>query len=203
MHYLKIIAATLLLATLPAGQEPLPAEIKFEGKQKEVLKWDDAEGKHLLLLTETGPHTNKKFKHDSDGTDAELFAYHYLYDASSKKYLQTWKVYDYINDCIVDMRVNFVPKAATHTDLNKNGIPEIWVVYQLQCTGDITPPDMKIIMYEGNSKYAVRGNRGLIVDKKVHVKAHHTFDKALNTADPAVKDFANKLWKKHEDFKYE
>lgn len=198
MQHLSLL---FLLALLTATQQPLPSEIKFEGKQKEVQKWEDAEGKHLLLLTETGPHVNKKFQHDSDGTDAELFAYHYLYDTSLKKYVQTWKVHDYINDCIVDMRVNFIPNAATHTDLNKNGKPEIWVVYYLQCTGDISPPPMKIIMYEGSVKYAARGVCALLIGKKTEQKSICEFDKALRSNDPVIKDFAKKLWNKYQNYK--
>jgi hypothetical protein len=197
MKYLSL----LLLAVVALVQQPLPAEIQFEGKQKEVQKWEDTEGKHVLLLTETGVHTIKKLQHENEGEDAEVYAYHYLYDTTTKKYRQMWRVYDYINDCNLDINVGFVPKATTHTDLNNNGIPEIWVVYRLQCTGDVSPPDMKIIMYEGKTKYAVRGTCALVMGEKVEEKSRYEFDTALKTAAPEIKNFARKLWEKHQVYK--
>lgn len=200
MHHLKSLIPLLFLTTWCAAQQPLPPEIKCEGKQKELLKWDDAEGRHLLLLTETGEYTATKFKHESDGRDAELFAYHFLYNTATKKYVQAWRVYDYIADCNLDILASFVSKAATHTDLNNNDIPEIWVVYQMQCTGDVSAPEMKIIMYEGSAKYAVRGVCEGQMGKEVFEKGHYEFDKALKAAHPAIKDFAKKLWDKHNKY---
>ena len=198
---MKFYLSLFFITAFTFLEQPLPAEIKFEGKQKEVRKWEDAECKHLLLLTETGVHINKKLQHENEGEDAELYAYHYLYDATSKKYRQVWRIYDYINDCNLDINVGFVPKATTYTDLNNNGIPEIWVVYRLQCTGDVSPPDMKIIMYEGNAKYAVRGNCALVMGGKIEEKSSYEFDMALEKAVPEIKSFARKLWEKHQCYK--
>lgn len=200
MCHLKFLLPLLFTNALCAAQQPLPTEINYEGKQKGVLEWNDAQGKHLLLLTETGEYSSSKFKHENDGLDAELFAYHFLYDAVTKKHKQVWRIYDYVSDCNLDIKAGFVPKAATHTDLNKNGIPEIWVVYQLQCTGDISPPEMKIIMYEGNKKHAMRGLCTGIEGNTVFEKGYYEFDSPFKAAAPVVKDFAKKLWQKHNKF---
>ena len=71
--------------------------------------------------------------------------------------IQTWKVYDYIDDCPVDIVASFVKNTFKITDLDNNGVAEIWLMYKTVCHGDVSPSEMKIIMYQGNQKFAMRG----------------------------------------------
>lgn len=84
-----------------------------------------------------------------------LFAYHYI--ISGNKANQTWKVYDYISDCPVEIAAYFVKNTFNVTDLNKNGIAEVLLMYKTTCHGDVSPLQMKVIMYEGKEKYAMSG----------------------------------------------
>lgn len=84
-----------------------------------------------------------------------MFAYHFLLNNDSVN--KTWKVYDFINDCPVDLDAKFIKNTFQVTDLNKDGIGEIWIMYNTVCHGDVSPTDMKIIMYQGTQKYTIRG----------------------------------------------
>jgi hypothetical protein len=120
-----------------------------------------------------------------------LYAYHYLVSGDSIK--QTWKVYDYVEDCDVDMDLYFVDKTFAVTDLNKDGKAEVWIMYKNSCRGDVSPAPMKIIMYQDNKKFAVRGTT-----KVPGNGGEFTFDDAFKKAPAEFRQYAEKLWKQHK-----
>lgn len=176
----------------------LPTTIKYEGFIKNAVRWKDNLGDNIVITTETGYHINKKFKHEfDDSSDAELFAYHYIVSGNDAKL--NWKVYDYISDCPVDLTASFVKNTFQVTDLNNNGIAETWLMYKTVCHGDVSPSDMKIIMYEGKQKYAMRGENKVQtgVDdngKKQFEGGEYKFDENFKKAQKVFKDQAQKLW---------
>jgi len=174
-----------------------PKAIKYEGFVKNAVRWKDKSGDNIVITTETGYHINKKFEHETDGSDAELFAYHYINSGNDVK--QTWKVYDFISDCPVDIVASFVKNTFQVTDLNHNGIAETWIMYKTTCHGDVSPCDMKIIMYEGNQKYAMRGESKVqvgILDngEKQFIGGNFKFDENFKKGPKMFKEFAQKLW---------
>jgi len=106
----------------------LPKDIKYEGKIIDAVRYTDGLGDNIVLTTETGIYQSKKFKHESDGSDAELFAYHYI--IKNGVATPTWKVYDYISDCPVDIEASFVKGTFQVTDLDKDGTKEVWMMYK-------------------------------------------------------------------------
>lgn len=175
-----------------------PAGIRYEGFIKNAVRWTDKSGDNIVVTTETGIYTSPKFEHESEyGSDAELFAYHYIVSNNEAK--QTWKVYDFISDCPVDIAAFFVKNSFEITDLNKNGIAEIWIMYKTVCHGDVSPSDMKIIMYEGKKKFAMRGENkvatGIDDDgKTLYYGGKYKFDQNFKNAPQVFKDFAKNLW---------
>lgn len=174
-----------------------PASIKYEGFIKNAVRWKDKLGDNIVITTETGYHINKKFTHETEGSDAELFAYHFIISGNEVK--QTWRVYDYISDCPVDIVASFVKNTFQVTDLDKNGIAETWLMYKTVCHGDVSPSDMKIIMYEGNTKYAMRGENKVAVGiddngKKQFEGGEYKMDENFKKGSKAFKEFAEKLW---------
>lgn len=178
-----------------------PGAIKYEGFIKNAVRWKDKSGDNIVITTETGYHINKKFKHEfDDSSDAELFAYHFIISGNEAK--QTWKVYDYISDCPVDLLASFVKNTFKITDLNNNGIAETWLMYKKVCHGDVSPSEMKIIMYEGNQKYAMRGENKVQVGidengKKQFLGGEFKFDENFKKAPNVFKDYALNLWNKN------
>lgn len=175
-----------------------PASVKYEGFIKNAVRWKDKQGDNIVITTETGNYVSKKFKHEADdSSDAELFAYHYI--ISNDKARQTWKVYDYISDCPVDLMASFVKNTFQVTDLNNDGIAEVWLMYKTVCHGDVSPSDMKIIMYEGKNKYAMRGENKVQAGtldngEKQFMGGEYKFDENFKKSPKEFKDFALKLW---------
>ena len=178
----------------------LPKGIKYEGKIKTAVRWVDSLGDNIAILTETGIYQSNKFKHESDGGDAELFAYHFIVKDGSA--FQTWRVYDFISDCPVDIEAKFIKNSFQVTDLNQDGVGEIWIMYKTVCHGDVSPCDMKIIMYQGQQKFAIRGQNKVFEgtdDKgtKHYAGGDYKYDKAFAEGPKEFLEFAKKLWDKN------
>jgi hypothetical protein len=201
--FILVLTVFVSLTVLGQGQisvkqldlTKLPKGIKYEGKIKTAVRWVDSLGDNIAILTETGIYQSKKFKHENDGGDAELFAYHYLVKGDSA--LQTWRVYDFISDCPVDIEAKFIKNSFQVTDLNLDGVSEIWIMYKTICHGDVSPCDMKIIMYQGQQKYAVRGQNKVKVSDKEYYGGDYKFDKAFADGPKEFLQFAKKLWDKN------
>ncbi len=108
-----------------------------------------------------------------------------------------WTVKDFVRNCQSPSVPNLELVTPVHTtDLNQNGINEVWMMYKESCRDRQTPADLKIIMYEGKIKHAVRGktevpNKYMCNNECGYFK----FDSQMNSAHQAIKNYALKLWK--------
>lgn len=169
----------------------LPQNLSFKGLLKDAYRWSDKHGQHLTLITETGELPSSKQEYE-DFRNAELFAYDYLVQKDSIK--QVWKLHDFVKDCPVDLNVHFINNTFQITDLNKDGIGEIWVMYNVACYGDVSPLEMKIIMYQGLQKYAMRGRSKVEFSKYETEGGEYKFDITFLNGPNEFKEFAKKMW---------
>lgn len=174
-------------------------QIKYKGKIKNAITWKDKLGKNIVLTCETGEFATKKS--ENEGRDAEIYAYHYILSKNSIK--ENWKIYDFIKDCPVDIEASFIKNTLNITDLNNDGIAEIWVMYKTACHGDVSPCEMKIIMHQGKNKHAMRGENRVKVSKDEYYGGKYTFDKAFNESSPVFREYAKKMWFKNINQKWE
>ena len=175
------------------AEKDIPKEIIISGKITEAISLNDKNGENIVVLSETGEYENKDS--ENNGRDAEIFAYNFI--RNEKSVQQKWRIYDYIKDCPVDIEANFIKNTLKATDLNKNGIAEIWIMYKKVCHGDVSPCEMKIIMYEGNNKFAMRGENRVQLSKTEFFGGTYKFDKAFNESTKEIKEFAKSMWKKN------
>ncbi|UOX33929.1 hypothetical protein LXD69_00085 [Flavobacterium sediminilitoris] len=181
--------------------DEIPKYLEFRGTVVEALRWNDALGENILIQTVTG-HFNWK-DYDENLTDfmlqdkSELFAYLFRKKRSENEFSRVWKLYDY-NKCYgVDWFTGFIPKATTITDIDKDGISEITLPYVLICRGGMDPGEMKIIMYEDNVKYALRGTTMLMCKSKEHYGGE--FEPSDNLKkESTLYDFLKKRWETHK-----
>lgn len=174
----------------------IPQAIHYKGILKNASTWHDSGGQHIVLTTETGETRSKMETDDNDSyRDAALYAYHYLTSGDSAKL--TWKLYDFIKECPVDISAGFIKNTFAVTDLNKDGTAEVWLMYKTVCHGDVSPSDMKIIMYEGEKKYAVRGTNKVKVSEKEYMGGEYSFDDAFKKAPKEFSQYATTLWEKN------
>lgn len=184
------------ISAIKIDAKHLPAGIAYEGKLKSATRWTDANGDNIALISETGEYRNSKFQHDGeDGTDAELFAYHFIIENGKPKL--SWKVYDFVSDCPVDLTASFDDFRIS--DADKNGTAEVWMVYKTACRGDVSPAEMKVIMFENGKKHAMRGSEKILqgIDdngNKSYDGGKYTFDAAFLKASKAFRTFAEQLW---------
>ncbi len=173
----------------------LPNGIKFSGKIKTAVRWTDKSGDNIVITTETGEKTNKKEEPTDDGREASLYAYHYIVGKDST--FLAWKIYDFVKDCSFDIEASFIKNSFQVTDLNNDGVAEVWIMYKIVCTSDVSPCDMKIIMYQGQQKYAMRGQNKVKVSDKEFYGGDYKFDNAFLDGPTMFRDFAKKMWNKN------
>lgn len=169
----------------------LPKKLSYKGFFKDAYSWTDKDGQHLTLITETGEVSSSKDQ-NYDYRDAELYAYDYIVQKDSFRLI--WKLYDFVNECPVDLNVHFVNNTFQITDINKDGVGEIWVMYRMGCYGDVSPLEMKIIMYQGLQKYAMRGRSKVEVSKSEKDGGEYKFDVSFLNGPNEFKEFAKQLW---------
>lgn len=173
----------LLAAKLPAG-------IKYSGKIKEAVRYTDSLGDNIVVTTETGETPSKSAPNEA--RDAALFAYRYEMNGESVKL--AWRVYDFIENCPLDIEANFVENTFKVTDLNKNGVAEVWLMYTTVCHGDVSPSTMKVIMYEGTQKFAMRGRNKVRITETSYDGGEYTFDLVFSNGPKEFRDYALNLW---------
>jgi len=173
----------------------IPKGIQYKGNILNAVRWTDNTGDNIVILTMTDK-TQSKNAPDDSYSDGALYAYHYLVSGYSIK--ETWIVYDYVEECPVDMFLYFVGKTFPVTDLNKDGKAEVWVMYKVSCQGDVSPIPMKIIMYQDNKKFALRGTTRVKVSATDYIGGEYSFDEAFKNAPVQFRQYAVKLWKQHK-----
>lgn len=164
----------------------------FKGRLKEYLKWEDAEGTHVVFTNETGVYrTATNNEEEVYKQNAEVFCTHYL--KSTTGFTKKWSIYDYYKNCPVDALAEFCNKSLEVSDLNNNGIPEIWIAYRIACRGDVSPSDLKLLMYEGDKKYKMQGFSRIELNVEEKYGGEITFIKNFNN-EKVFLDYAKKKW---------
>ena len=109
-----------------------------------------------------------------------------------------WIIRDGVNDCDVDGFGAKILDRTRMTDLDGDGLSEIWTAYTLECRSDPSPTSMKIIMYEGTQKHAMRGETRVtfsIGDGKFETQGgEYEFDPSFRQAPENFRRYAKKLW---------
>jgi hypothetical protein len=177
----------------------IPKGSRYLGSLVQAFRWKDNSGDNVVVLsTEKGPSKNAP---DGGYSDGALYAYHYLIAGDSLK--QTWRVSDFVKECPVDMFLNFVEKSFAVTDLNKDGTAEVWIMYKVSCQGDVSPVPMKIIMYQDNKKFAVRGTTRVKLSPDKYMGGGFVFDDSFKKAPVEFRQYAARLWALHKNETWE
>lgn len=169
----------------------LPMSVKHVGHIINAVSWTDSLGLNYVVTTETG-RIYRKAKDKDDLFDAYLYSYHYVIKNDSCKLI--WHIYDFNKGCDLDLDFYFIDKTFAVTDIDKNGIAEVWVMYKNSCHGDVSPVPTKIIMYEGTKKYALRGESRVQVSATDYIGGTYTLDENFKTGSAIFRQYAEKLW---------
>lgn len=176
------------------NKSDLPSDIKYQGNIVTGKKWSDKNGENILILTTTKEHSTGKKGFDNEYERAkELYGYQYV--KKSEGWSQLWMINDFVKDCPLDLTLEFIGGSLTVTDLNNNGIAETTFLYKLACRGDVSPCDLKLMMHEGETKYAIRGTMKLFVDGRWW-GGEMKVDKSFNDAPSGFLEYAKEQWSK-------
>ncbi len=178
----------------------IPDDIKYQGKIFAGARWDDKNGSNILLLTETA---EKRFNKDENGDtwrEKELFGYHFIDRETSAELL--WKINDFVKDCPVDITLEFINGSLTVTDLNRDGFAETTFLYKMSCRGDVSPNTLKLMMHEGDKKYAIRGTTKIEIKGEKPYGGETNIDVSFNSAPEGFLNYAKEQWKKYQVERY-
>ncbi|RYY25025.1 MAG: hypothetical protein EOP41_05455 [Sphingobacteriaceae bacterium] len=181
------------LKTEPVALADLPKNVHYQGKPMQAVQFQDKTGNYLALSTQTGSlpqNGNDEFR--------QAHVYGYVYQLKDKATpVLLWQLHDLVTECNLDMEAAFIPGSFAVTDLDKNGKAEVWLTYRLACRGDISPAELKIIMHEGTTKYAMRGIGRLKVGKITQHDGGLILSSSFNKAPAGFRQYAGKLWNKY------
>ena len=156
--------------------------VPVSGKLVKAFAVSDKAGKHLLLLTtRTGPSRNA-----SRGKDERTDLNASLYIQRTGKWVREWAIQDAVDCPGLDHAAGFFVDQVTVTDLDSNGTAEITVPYKLFCGGGIDPATLKIILRQGDHKFAVRGTTRIEVSGDAPFGGEAVFDESLSRPENAV-----------------
>lgn len=186
------IYAMSQVKTTMLDKKDLPQGIQYEGNVETAISYTDKLGENIVFTT----IKNKVYEDEEIGIgetveDIELYSYHYVVEEGKGKFIS--RVYDFEKNCIFDIRGKFIGNTPLITDLNHDGIAEIWVMYSVGCTSDVSGGTMKIIMYSNKKKYAMRG-RYMVETLDWSDGGEYKFDSAFNNAPQEFRDYAKQLW---------
>jgi len=173
----------------------IPDMVAYMGELKEVYRYFDKTGENILILTETDVTTSE----DEDGeilSHKALYAYRFLNINNKSK--EEWCVNHRERECINYPVAEFVKDALSITDLDNNGIAEIWVIFIASCRGDFSPDKLFITMYENNVEYRMTGERKLKFAGEV-IGGEYTFNQKFrdNNTSQAFREYGIALWEKY------
>lgn len=199
--FLRITFLCFLLPTFLFSQKKIKIiatnESKLEigdhkGNILDNICWADDSGEHCAIICETGKYESDHSSVEMEAQSADLYAYKFT--KKDGKMVQDWKIQDFVRDCPFDITAYFVKDAFKVTDLDHNGKAEVWVMYKVTCRSDVSPCEMKIIMYEEQTKHAMRGQNKVPAGDTTYFGGEYKFDEAFNAGSKKFRDFALKLW---------
>jgi hypothetical protein len=138
----------------PLLKENLPGGISYKGNFEQAWQWNDASGYNILVLAHKDPYITDTRQDEVTKTE-EIYAA--LYRKEPAGYRMIWKLRDAQKNCVFDVTCNFIKGSTAVTDLDNDGVAEATLIYKHSCRSDVSPDNMKLVMFEDTSKYQLTG----------------------------------------------
>jgi len=180
----------------PIDKQQLAVEtIGFDGTLVAAYRISDAGGEHILVLSRKAGASPAQPRSGRIERIDLFVTYHTR--MGTKKWQQEWSIRD-LTDCPgLDAEADFFATSVSFSDLNKDGKAEVTVPYRLFCGGGVDPYIIKIILRDGPTKLAIRGESLVRYPGQEPFGGEHQHDKALLAPDRAAyKQHLDAIWKK-------
>lgn len=166
-------------------------EITYPKRLVRAVKWKDNTGENIVVLTRT--KKGKSASRPEEGYYEQSLEVRYFQN-DGKHWRQKWNVHDQVMECDHEMVTNYVKKTFKVTDLDEDGTAEVWIMYRTGCGIEERPGNMKIIMYEGETRYSVKGRVRMQVSEKKYDGGDYNLDPNFAKGPAAFKEYAVDLW---------
>lgn len=168
--------------------EQIPEKLKSDIHDSIVCykRFTDTLGRHIVFLT-------RSHKVAADGKETISLKVLQFSELDSN-WTREWIIKDWVDCRNLDIEAYFHKDSFRLTDLDSNGILETSVAYAMTCTGGIEPKSTKVIMRQGETKYAVRGQSLVRISDDVVYGGEFKVDAMLKD-DPRFYEFLLNTWK--------
>lgn len=188
-----------LCSGLCLAAEPAPAldaiylaarHIGYAGKLVGAKRVDDRDGEHLLVLSRKAGRSPSRPSARDDYL--ELAAAYYA--RKDNRWQIEWTVRDMVDCPTLDAAAEFFASAVRISDLNHDGRSEVTIPYKLFCSGGVDYATVKVILREGATKLALRGELEFH-DNGPALEGRRAYDPAaLQPANAAYKRQLDLVW---------
>jgi hypothetical protein len=169
--------------------------IPIIGQMVHAHKLKDLGGEHILALSRRDG-LSMASPNRARIERIELLAAYHTRDHKGR-WKQQWSIRDSTDCPGLDSEGDFFAGDVQFTDLNRDGIMEVTVPYHLFCGGGVDPRTVKVILRDGSTKLAIRGESELRFPGQPPIGGKHRHDKALlDPANSAFKRHLNAVWRK-------
>jgi hypothetical protein len=194
------LALLSLLTAAPTDVAFSPPATK-KGVTTRVLSFTDGKGAHRVTFAVLAPEQKPA------GASQRLTVVHERQAKAGARWLKQWEAKDFVTDCEFDLTIALRGESVAVTDLDDDGEAEVSFLYVTGCQSDVSPLSQKLLLYEGASKYALRGTTEVTVgqDEKgveSRIGGEHQADPAFEKAPAAFLPFAKAQWEKFKRWKY-
>jgi len=174
----------------------LPSDISRIPDIRLCFRWTDSTGDNVIVSTGKSlrPSENPGYLDFSYSKEFVPYVYRFLLKNDSADLV--WRTPGSGLSCQVTGKGDNVKSSFIVTDLDKNSVAEIWIIFKAVCADAQGPSPMKIIMYQFNRRYLQNGTR-LYKNGEKSTGGTYQFDDAFKQAPSVFKDYADQLWKKN------
>ena len=188
--------AAMKFAEVKYLEKDLPKTVKFSGRAKHGLRWQDKNGENWLVLSESLKTVDH---HGVKHTEAQnLYATHVAINGDAVKVLRTIK--EIKPECEFDWIASFEPKAMSILDLDGDGYGEATFSYRTSCTSDLINSTYKLVVLENGEKHILRGT-DILSEKKYQFKGDGEFKSDGFKDSKKLLEHAKSVWDKTKTVK--
>ena len=173
-------------------------DLQIIGEKVSDVWFTDAQGEHYLILSNTGKINDMEFPESGDKFyDVELYTY--LFTTSSEALILDWMIKDSVVKCGPEIYAEFGGEAYDLTDLDNDGMKEVWINYSIGCNSKNVPLKMRVIMTENKSQYVMDGEKRVKIGPDNFKGGDYTFGENVSNIATSFKDHFKKIWKEQVD----
>ena len=179
----KIRTSVVNLTALPKG-------VSYTGNVVYSTRWKDKAGEHLFIATEWDVVQQT----DSAGVQlrsAWLAARHYLLQDST---VLTWTESDSIIDCQHMLYNGFVNSQFNVTDMDRDGVAEVWMMIKKFCRSDTSPADLQLVIHEREQRYTMIGTEKTRLSKTDVIGGEFAINNEFREGQKLFLDKAKNVW---------